>query len=219
MELENLYKLSRAVKRNGSWNYVVFIPKAEGFDFDLERAKNNKKRLTAYEIEDGFIAFVKAGSKEEALKRLAYYLTIDDEEKALEWLKSDPVKELGKETLKLKKFQIYRGTDGRLYIAYNRYYLKELERKIHKVCHTKHYKGARKRDLKELIKFINQIVRALRRESRYLWVPPAQKRGFNKEVRNAFLEALTSIYGYRKRKKKKNLPPAVEVYEKYILRW
>ena len=218
-EVRELYQLSRMVKRNGSWDYVAFIPNEEGFEFDLEKAKKNKKYLTAYKLGEGFVVFVKATSKEEALKRLAYYLTIADEDRAVEWLKSNPVKELGRETLKFGKYQVYRGTDGRLYLTYNRYYLKELERKIHKVCHKKHYKGARERTPRELIKFVNQIVRALRRESRYLWVPYEQKRGFNREVKKAVLEALTSIFGYRKRKRKGHLPPAVEVYDKYVLKW
>jgi 16S rRNA C967 or C1407 C5-methylase (RsmB/RsmF family) len=213
MELEQLSKVSRAIKRNGNWNYAVFIPSKDGFDFELERAKRNKRYINAYELENGALVLIKAESKEEALKKLSAYLTISDREKALEWLESNPVKELGKETLKLRKFQVFRElSDGRLKLSYNRRYLKELEKQIHKVCHTRHYKGARKRDLRELTKYVNQIVRALRKESRYLWVPPEQKRGFNREVRKAVREALTSMYGFKKEK-------ALAYIEKFILLW
>ena len=118
-----------------------------------------------------------------------------------------------KETLKLEKFQIYRElSDGRLKLSYNRRYLKNLEKQIHRVCHTRHYKGARKRDLRELTKYVNQIIRALRKESRYLWVLPEQKRGFNREVKKAVKESLTSMYGFKKER-------ALAYIEKFILFW
>ncbi len=211
--LEQLYKFSKAIKRNGSWKYAVFIPFEDGFDFEIERAKRNKRYLNAYELENGAVALIKAENKEDALRKLSAYLTISDRKKAIKWLESNPVKELGKETLKLNKFQVYRElSDGRLKLSYNRRYLKELEKKIHRVCHTRHYKGARKRDLRELTKYINQIIRTLRKESRYLWVLPEQKRGFNKEVKKAVKEALTSMYGFKKKKAK-------EYIEKFVLLW
>jgi hypothetical protein len=45
-----------------------------------------------------------------------------------------------------------------------------------------------------------------------LWVPPEQKRGFNREVRKAVREALTSMYGFKKEK-------ALAYIEKFILLW
>jgi hypothetical protein len=212
-ELEKLEALSRSIKRNGKWNYAVFIPSEKDFSLDLERIKRNRKYINGWEIENGALVLIKAKNKEEALKKLSTYLTISNREKAIEWLKSNPVKELGKETLKLEKFQIYRElSDGRLKLSYNRRYLKNLEKQIHRVCHTRHYKGARKRDLRELTKYVNQIIRALRKESRYLWVLPEQKRGFNREVKKAVKEALTSMYGFKKER-------ALAYIEKFILFW
>jgi hypothetical protein len=214
-ELEKLKKLSNAVKRNGSWNYVVFIPKKKSFQFEFERAKGNKRYINVFESpqSDGFIVFIKAKNKAEALKKLSAYLTVTGEKRALKWLESNPVKELGKETLKLEKYQIFRElSDKRLKLSYNRQYLKKLERQIHRVCHTRHYKGARKRDLKELIKYVNQIVRTLRKESKFLWVLPEQKKGFNRELTKAVKKALTSMYGQKKKKAKINVA-------KYVLLW
>jgi hypothetical protein len=212
-ELEKLEALSNAVKRNGSWNYVTFIPYEKDFFLDFERIKVNKKYVNGWEIENGAAIFIKAESKEEALKIISKFLTIKSKRKAVKWLESNPVKELGKETLRLRKYQIYReSSDGRLKLSYNRYYLKEIERKIHLVCHTRHYKGGRKRDLRELIKYVNQIVRAIRKESVFLWVVPGQKKGFNREVKNAVFEALTSMYGFKKKK-------ARAYITKYVLFW
>ena len=213
--MENLKALANAIKRNGSWNYTVFIPKEEGFSFDFDRAKRNKRYINSYESPDkeGFIVFIKGKSKEDALKKLSTYLTIADEGKAKKWLKSNPVKELGRETLKFERFQIFReNPEEKLRLSYNRSYLKELERKIRKVCHKRHNYGARRRDVKELVKYINQIVRALRAESAYLWIPPGQMKGFNRELRRNVKEALVSLYGFKPKKVR-------EYLERFVLLW
>jgi len=213
--LELLRTLANAVKRNGSWNYAVFVPKEEGFSFDFERAKRNKRYLNAFKSPDkeGFIVFVKGSSKEDALKKLSSYLTIASERKAKKWLESNPVKELGKETLKFERFQIFReNPQGKLRLSYNRNYLKGLERKIRKLCHQRHNYGARRRDVKELVKYTNQIVRTLRAESVYLWIPPGQMKGFNRELRKNVKEALVSLYGFK--------PQKVGVYlKRFVLLW
>lgn len=214
-KLELLKTLANAVKRNGSWNYAVFIPKEESFSFDFERAKRNKRYLNAFKSPDGegFVVFLKANSKEDALKKLSSYLTITSERKAIKWLESNPVKELGRETLKFERFQIFRESPkGKLKLSYNRNYLKELERKIRKICHQRHNYGARRRDVKELIKYVNQIVKTLRTESVYLWIPSGQMKGFNRELRKNIKEALVSLYGFKPRKVK-------EYLQRFVLLW
>ena len=212
--MEKLKKLSKVVKRNGKWNYAVFIPK-EGFSFDFERVKRNKRYIYAFESPDesGFVVLIKGKSKEDALKKLSNYLTIKSRKEAVKWLESNPIKELGKETLKFERFQIFREHEkDNLKLSYNRNYLKELERKIRKICHQRHNYGARRRDVKELVKYLNQIVRTLRKESTFLWVLPKQKHGFNRELRKNVKEALVSIYGFGPQKVR-------EYLQKYILLW
>jgi hypothetical protein len=214
-ELKKLETLSNAVKRNGKWNYAVFIPKENGFLFDFERVKRNKRYINTFESpdEDGFVVLIKGNSKEDALKKLSAYLTIESRKKAVKWIESNPVKELGKETLKFGRFQLFREHEkDRLKLSYNRSYLKGLERKIRKVCHQRHNYGARRRDVKELIKYLNQIVRTLRKESRFLWVLPEQKKGFNRELRKNVKEALSSMYGFKPKKVKAYL-------DRYVLLW
>ena len=140
-ELKKLETLSNAVKRNGKWNYAVFIPKENGFLFDFERVKRNKRYINTFESpdEDGFVVLIKGNSKEDALKKLSAYLTIESRKKAVKWIESNPVKELGKETLKFGRFQLFREHEkDRLKLSYNRSYLKGLERKIRKACHQRH---------------------------------------------------------------------------------
>jgi hypothetical protein len=213
--LEKLKTLANAVKRNGSWDFAVFVPKEKGFNFDFERVKKNKRYINAFEApdNDGYLVLIKAANEEDALKRLSTYLTVESKRKALKWLEGKPIKRLGKETLRFGRFQLFREHEGgKLRLSYNKRYLKELERTIRKVCHKRHNYGARRRDVKELVKYLNQIVRRLRAESRYLWIPAGQMKGFNRELRKNLKEALVSMYGFKPAK-------VGEYLSRYLLLW